>query len=137
MKKIALFLCLLLFSCSPNQSKQVKQHDYCDVEAQISWSDIFLQCEDEYLVYFYRDTCGYCQTIKNEVIDYYLSKKEAMYFVDAETKDAKFGPIKDLTGISDIESFYIFGTPFLIKTKEKKIVVYYAGMSQILEYIRA
>ena len=137
MKKIALFLCLFLFSCSLNQYKQVKQHDYCDVDAQISWSDVFNQCEDQYLVYFYSESCGYCQTIKNDVIEYYLSKKEAMYFVDSGGEDAKFGPVKDLTGIFDIESFYIFGTPFLIKTKEKKIDSYYAGMNQILEYIRS
>ena len=121
-------------SCSSKTTVKEK-YDYEEVTSEISWSETFNQREDLYLVYFYKESCGYCQSIKSKVLNYYFFKKEVMYFVDCEAGEAIYGPTKDLKGMSDISNFYIFGTPFLIKIKEKKIDSYYPGMNKILEYI--
>ena len=134
MKKIIFTLCLMLVACGQNLSTQATNYDYSDVESHIDWYDSFKQEEDDYLVYYYSPTCSHCNSIKQEVISYYLSEKESLFFVNTQL-NSKFGPTKELTGICDIESFYIFGTPFLIRVKDFRVADYYPGVTKILDYL--
>lgn len=134
MKKTILILCLALVACGQNASSKVINYDYSDVESHIDWYDSFKQEENNYLVYYYSPTCSHCNSIKQEIISYYLSEVEVLYFVNTQL-NSKFGPTKDLTGICDINSFHIFGTPFLIRVKDYKVADYYPGMSKILDYL--
>ena len=134
MKKFIFTLFLTLVACGQNQSPQLPTYDYSDVKTHIDWYDSFKQEEDDYLIYYYSPTCSHCNSIKQEVISYYLSEKEPIYFVNTQL-NSRFGPTKDLIGICDIESFYIFGTPFLIRVMNYRVADYYPGVSKILEYI--
>lgn len=136
MKKInSLVIPLLLITgCTANQSKSIKHNYHETKEALITWSDVFNQPEHDYLVYFYSERCGHCNEIKNQVIDYYLSSINAMYFVCTDI-EAVFGQQGEIIGVSNIEEFYILGTPFLIEIHEYVVMNYYAGTRAILDFI--
>ncbi len=136
MKKWILLFAVMLAGCNQGLEIKQKEYDYSDVAAFIEWSKVFNQDENDYSVYFFSVTCGHCKEIKEEILTYYFGEYEKMYFVET-SYDAVFGPPKDLTGISTIEDFYIFGTPFLINISKRTISNYYAGKAKIREYIMA
>ena len=123
----------ILTGCQPNQKTEVK-HNYHEIkDSLIPWSDVFNQPEHNYLVYFYSERCGHCNSIKNQVISYYLTTDESMYFVCTDI-DAVFGSQSDLTGVDNITDFYIFGTPFLVRLVEYAVSMYYVGATAISNY---
>ena len=128
-----LVLSLLVSSCG--QSEPIVTHNYHEIKVHlINWNDIFVQCEDYYLVYFYSERCGHCKEIKQDIISYYFKDINPLYFVCTDI-EVEIGPSKDLIGINNIDDFYIFGTPFLIEITNREISNYYAGQAQILEFI--
>ena len=138
MKKISSVVIplLLLTGCSNVKKQEIKNHNYHEIRNDlIDWVDIFNQPEHDYIVYFYSERCGHCNSIKNDIISYYQTTSKKMYFVCTDF-DAVFGQQKDLTGIDNVEDFYIFGTPFLIRLQEYIVTEYYAGTTAILNYIR-
>ena len=142
MKKLFLLSSLLLASCSLKQAENndypEDKHTYEDVcDLQIAWKEVFNQAEDEYLVYFYSEECGYCKLIKDEVIDYCQKEIYPMYFVDVLHDEDKVikKPPAIVEGISSIDELFIFGTPSLMKIKEKVVTNYYAGVQSIREFI--
>ena len=110
-------------------------HNYHEIKDRlIPWNEIFNQEEDYYFVYFYSETCGHCNDIKQDVLNYYFESINPMYFV-CTNYEAVIGPKKELYGIDNIDEFYIFGTPFMIEIKDHTILDYYAGTIEILEFI--
>ena len=138
MKKLFLvFLSLLFIGCSNNKSgASITELDYSIVKTHINWIDIFNQQEVDYFVYFYSTTCAHCRNIKQEMLNYYLSKKSYLYFLCMDKIDDRYKQPYDITGICDSNKLYIFGTPFLIEVKNYKVYQYYAGEKSILEFIR-
>ena len=135
MKLILLLATVLLSGCVPNTKSDPVTYDYSDVETQIiDWCDIFSQLEDNYSVYFYSVTCGHCAEIKQSILSYYFLNKEVMYF-SRTSEETVFGTKTDLIGVSDLEDFHIFGTPFLINVTNHTVSNYYAGVSEITNYI--
>lgn len=134
-KLICLTLPLLIITgCSPS-NKEEQNHNYHEIRDHlITWSDIFSIPSTDYLVYFYSERCGHCAEIKNRVIDYYEHTSNEMYFVCTDI-DAVYGKTIDLTGIDNVEDFYIFGTPFLTRIYQYKVKEYYAGSNAILDFI--
>ena len=125
---------LCLFGCKEESNQEIK-HNYHEIKSDlISWIDVFNQSETDYFVYFYSVRCGHCNEIKNDIIEYYYSNKNTLYFVCTDI-DSLVGPPKDLTGIDNIDDFYIFGTPFLIRVYEYMVKEYYAGTRAILNFI--
>ena len=137
MKRLFLLsISLFAISCtSPPTSQEVIEYDYCDVDKHIEWSDIFDQPESIYHVYFYSLMCGHCKEIKQEILSYYFSSFVTMYFVDVTNKESIFSKPYDVIGVNSIDSFYIFGTPFLIKIENSTVIECYAGVNQILNFI--
>ncbi|MBO6280435.1 MAG: hypothetical protein J6M95_02515 [Bacilli bacterium] len=135
MKKFLSLLLVFITGCAPvsKTSSQIN-YDYEDVGTHISWSDVFNQEDKTYLVYFYSLTCGYCKEIKQEILLFYFSTDEKMYFVETST-EAVFKKGNNLIGMKNIDDFYIFGTPFLIKIINGALSEYYSGIAQILDYI--
>ncbi len=134
-KLITLFL--LFTSCSQSGDPipvTFVEKDYSQGINHIVWDDIFNQDSEDYYVYFYSATCGHCASIKNEMINFNYSSPYEMYFLDC-TNGAKYGPIKNIEGISNLEDFYIFGTPFLAELKNRVIYKYYCGASEIRSFI--
>ncbi len=125
---------LILTGCN-NSNTAKPNHNYHETkECLISWCDVFTQEEDDYLVYFYSERCGYCNDIKQSIISFYLEEKAEMYFVCTDI-EAVFGQSTNLTGVDSIDEFYIFGTPFLIRLLDHRIESYYVGSKQILNFI--
>lgn len=127
-------LLLLLTSCNPANVFQTKEYDYDDVEAKIAWSEVFLQSEEEYSVYFYSLTCGHCKELKGDILNYCFGHYEKLYFSETD-ENTVFGSGSDLIGIDRIEDFFILGTPFLINVVNHMVSNYYAGNTKIREYI--
>ena len=135
MKPLLLFATILLSGCVPSTKSDPVTYDYSDVEShQINWSDIFSQPEDSYSVYFYSVTCGHCAEIKQNILSYYFLNKEVIYF-SKTSEETVFGSKTDLIGVSNLEDFHIFGTPFLINISNHAVSNYYAGVSEITKYI--
>lgn len=133
-KIICLLTSLCLLGCKSEKTKE-ENHNYHEIKScLLNWSDVFNQSETDYLVYFYSERCGHCNEIKNEIISYYYSTDNKLYFVCTDI-DSVIGPVKDLTGIDNIDDFYIFGTPFLIRIYEFMVKEYYAGTKAILNFI--
>ncbi len=135
MKRLFLsIICLLTVGCNNSGSAVINKYDYDDVTSKILWSDIFIQEEEYYMVYFYRVTCAHCNELKEDILNYYFINKKRMYFVEVDDT-AKYGSVGDLTLITCVEDFYIFGTPFLIEMENHKIKNYYAGVTSIRGFI--
>ena len=134
-----LFLLLSIASlvgCSTPKTSEKATYDYDDIQTHIEWNEVFSQSDSDYLVYFYSLTCGHCKEMKEDILSYYFKNKPVMYFVEtSNSKDARFGPGGELKGISDVDNFFIFGTPFLIRVITKKVSEYYSGVKQIRDYI--
>ena len=125
---------MLLVGCS-NTQKKIESHNYHEIKNDlIDWGDIFEQQEKDYLVYFYSERCGHCNSIKNDIISYYQTTTNKLYFVCTDY-DVIYGPQKDLKGIDNIDDFYIFGTPFLVRIQNYIVSEYYAGTTAILNYL--
>ena len=129
--KYLLLLPFLLLSCS----EDVTIHNYHEIrEHLISWNSVFEQSEDDYLVYFYSERCRHCNEIKQYVISFYLEGSCPMYFVCSDF-EVVLGPKKDLKGIDNIDDFYIFGTPFLVRILLHSIESYYVGVEEVKQCI--
>ena len=125
---------LLLLGCNQKSNAQVT-HNYHETKSSlIPWSDIFSQEEEDYLVYFYSELCGHCNEIKQTVISFYLKELIDMYFVCTDI-EAVFGNKKDMTGVDNVDDFYICGTPFLARIEEHQVSEYYVGSNAIVSYI--
>ena len=133
--KLLLLFTLLISGCSNTHANIIsKEYDYSDVTTHIDWIDVFSQTGDLYFVYFYSLTCGHCKEIKQEVLSYYFSSNETIYFVQAD-ENTVYGSSGELIGVSDVSNLFIYGTPFLIKLENCVIVEYYGGEKEIREYI--
>ena len=129
--KYIILLPFLLLSCS----KDIPIHNYHETRDHlISWENIFKQQENDYLVYFYSERCGHCNQIKQDIINFYLEGSYSLYFVCSDM-EVVLGPKKDLKGIDNIDDFYIFGTPFLIRILSYSVESYYAGSVEVKGYI--
>lgn len=136
MKKVFSLVIPLLTLCGcQSQNTSPAIHNYHETkEALISWPETFNQESIDYLVYFYSESCGHCNQIKQDVISFYLKHLIDMYFVCTDI-EAIFGPVSDLSGIDNIGNFYIFGTPFLTRITQHQVKEYYVGSSKVKDYI--
>lgn len=133
MKRCFLLLSTLLLASCNQTSIILITNDYDDVE-HIKWEETFSIEEKEYLVYFYSTSCGHCRELKDEIINYYFLNFEEMRFACVD-EYALYGPTSDISGVNNINDFYIFGTPFMIRVYDSTLVNYYAGVGKIREYI--
>ena len=130
-----LLIPLVLISGCQRPAETKIDHNYHETKNDlIFWDNVFAQEQDDYLVYFYSESCGHCNEIKQDVITFYLKELIDMYFVCTDI-DAVFGPTKNLIGVNTIDDFYIFGTPFLTRIKEHAVSEYYVGSNAIRNYI--
>ena len=142
MKQFILLSVLLLTSCgvtgSESQEEDEKKIDYDDLELpKIAWSDIFLKEDDKYLVYFYSEECGYCNSIKEEILDYYEMTTRKMYFIDViEDGNVVINHSFDsVIGVNDVNNLFIRGTPSLLEIENHAVLNYYAGVQTIRAFI--
>lgn len=139
MKKFLLLTFLILQICSCSSNELIIYEDNLDYdlisEFQISWNDIFNQKENEYLVYFYSQTCGYCEDIKEDILRFYKDSEICMYFVSDKENFVIGHDINNTIGCDDISSFYIIGTPTLVEVCNHSILMNLGGVSKIYDFL--
>ena len=136
-KSILLPFTLFIVACSDIQDfDKPINYDYDLIaDYQIKWNDIFKQNKEDYYLYFYSPTCGYCDQIKNDVISYFLNNKDDVYFV-VDNDDFVIGSDASKTiGVDNIDSFFILGTPSLVEISDGKVTLNIAGVKNIKEYL--
>ena len=113
MKRIVLMVFLFIIVISLLACK--KKNEYLDL-SELTESQIFTQSEDEYLVYFHKDNCNGCESIKTDVLHYnYLSSKDdnlvKIYGMNLqkedETKALIYRTYTGLSGQGDEGTFYV------------------------------
>ena len=144
-KSLFLLSTLFLLSCSIGGKGDISKSDeilankyeYAITEKdQISWEDIFAQEEKRYIVYFYSEYCGYCKMVKDEVLSYYLTNIDCMYFIDTVKQEAVYKTNSgNLIGMNSIDDFYISGTPFIAEITSHVVTNIYSGIESIRLYI--
>ncbi len=135
MSKLFKLLAFSLIISSCGSIEEPIKHNYHEIKDRLlNWNQIFEPSEDYYQIYFYSERCGHCNDIKQDILNYYFKSITAMYFVCTDY-EVILGPKSDLTGIDNVDEFYIFGTPFLVEFKDHKVDNYYVGKEQIISFI--
>lgn len=139
---ISFVLLALLTSCSSSSSEQsfsnISSGFDIPSEQQIIWSDCLNQEEDDYLVFFYSETCNHCHEIMGDVLAFSAENIIKVYFSDinkGETKIPISREIDDTVGITDINSFCIAGTPTLIEVYEGTVTANVPGKDDCLSFL--
>ena len=138
----SLVLLALLTSCSSSNSEQSNSNASSGfdipVEQQIIWTDCLSQEEENYLVFFYSETCNHCHEIMGDVIAFSEENIIKIYFSDVakgETKIPISRDVDDTLGIDDINSFFIAGTPTLIEVYEGTVTANVPGKDACLSFL--
>ena len=139
--KLIFLPCLFtLVSCQHEEtsidSKEEIEHDYDEIsDKEITWEEMFMIEKAQYLIYFYSPTCSHCKEIKNEIIDYALSK-DNFYFL-RYSDDVIIAPeIKSTIGATSIDEVAILGTPSLIEIIDGVLSSNIAGSKAILDFLK-
>lgn len=109
-------------------------YTYEDFDHISSFSQIANQSEDEYLVYYYSETCGYCNQIKTQVLNF-AGDNDAnikVYLMDAQEAYSTSFPIYDPTSGEQMT-----GTPSLITVVNGTIVHMAPGYVEVLNTLEA
>ena len=128
----------IVASCSPVSdaaiSKSIKAKQEILNTYQIPWLELLNQRENNYLVFVYSETCGYCHDMLDEIIDFALSDILPTYFINTQNNEV---PISSeyVTNISDINALSIRGTPTVIEVKEGVVISNNAGLDECLNYL--
>ena len=138
----SLVLLALLTSCSSSNSEQSNSNASSGfdipVEQQIIWTDCLSQEEEDYLVFFYSETCNHCHEIMGDVIAFSEENIIKIYFSDVakgETKIPISRDVDDTLGIDDINGFFIAGTPTLIEVYEGTVTANVPGKDACLSFL--
>lgn len=99
-----------------------KELDYDSFDHIDSFSDAMVQDEDEYLVYFYRETCSACSQIKNDVLAFADDNDANMIVYFADTAN--------IIGTNTIPN--LTGTPGIVRVRNGIIVGVETGTVPIL-----
>ena len=125
----------------------------------INYEEIFSQKESEYLIYFYRDGCTWCNKIKNGVLSYLykislpqFASSKKLYVVNLTENGTKASIFKSydgengdndgtykVNGLTTIDEMCISSTPTLIEIKEnngiKEASLLAVGATKVLNEI--
>ena len=147
MRKILFYLPIILiltsckdtinFSVSNSSISITKAYTYEDIKhLQIEWKDINNLANSTYFTYFYDEKCHYCNSIKNDIIDFAISDKVPIYFVKS-SNDIQFGTyIENTIGESNLSYIFIKGFPSLICFEKGKVSLNIYGSVDILNLIK-
>ena len=141
---LPLLMTAMFASCSPAVSEQMSKNAFSEYEVvqnnQIIWSEIFLQKEENYLVFFYSETCAHCHQIMGDVIAFSKENVAKLYYLNTKEQDIKI-PIKNdvnLTiGMSTTDALFIAGTPTIIEIKNHIVSNNIPGKDECLTYLNS
>jgi thioredoxin-related protein len=105
--------------------------EYNDFEFLSHFDNALLKEEATYLLYFYSETCGHCQNIKVDVLQFINEHQDTIkvYLVDARTVEGSHLSLD----LGDGET--LSGTPTLVVVEGGTVTEYFVGTPDILGYI--
>ena len=135
---VSLLSISLITSCTPSeesvpQYKTFKQFQVV-VDNSIEWPNILNQEENNYIIFFYSETCAYCHEMQEEVIDFAITCPLKTYFLDAVENDVPIDSDKKI-GVSNYEEASINGTPSILEVENATIVANISGIDDCLTYL--
>ena len=141
---LPVFLTAMFASCSPAASEQMSKNAFSEYEIvqnnQIIWSEIFTQTEDNYLVFFYSETCGHCHEIMGDVIAFSEAEIVRTCYLNTQEQGFKI-PINsaiELTiGISTVDELFIAGTPTILEVKNHIVTNNIAGKDECITFLNS
>ena len=135
---VSLLSISLITSCTPTeesapQNKAFKQFQVV-VDNSIEWQNILNQEENNYIIFFYSETCAYCHEMQQEVIDFAITCPLKTYFLDAVENDVPIDSDKKI-GVSNYEEASINGTPSILEIENATITANISGIDDCLTYL--
>lgn len=101
-----------LISCSTNTSFSLTERSYR--RSDIFLENVFNLEEEEYLVYFYSDSCLHCLNLKKTISDFYSTGKIAFFKVKIDSSyQGEFYPVAETIGSRSYENVFAGSTPQL------------------------
>jgi len=99
--------------------------EYTDFDHVPTYASAVTQTEDYYIVYFYRTTCGYCNQIKDFMLNFAANNTAGvkMYFLDTE----------NTTGIN---TYDVTGTPTILIIENGVVTDKAVGAVAVPEFLR-
>ena len=127
-----------LTSCSSNESSLQTTKKFKDFEVvinnSIKWPDILDQEEENYIIFFYSETCAYCHEIQQEVIDFAITCPLKTYFLDTLENAVPIDSDKKI-GVTNYEEASINGTPSILEVENATITANISGIDECLTYL--
>lgn len=128
----------LLTSCSSNESSLETTKKFKDFEVvinnSIKWPDILNQEEENYIIFFFSETCAYCHEIQQEVIDFAITCPLKTYFLDTMENEVPIDSDKKI-GVTNYEEASINGTPSILEVENATITANISGIDDCLTYL--
>ena len=108
---------------------EVNSPQYDDFDHLTSFQAIDRQAEDQYLVYYYSETCGYCSEIKDTVLKFAKNNKADLkvYIIEAGPAISGVNNIVNPNDPNDLMD----GTPSLVTVVDGRIVDLNSGATDI------
>ena len=143
MRNKILFLLLtpLLAGCYQEVNDTINQGDevlldYGDFEdLHLDWKNLFSPAKSQYFVYIYSISCGHCNHIKKEVLEFVNLNKESFYLIEYSGEIQTKSNVSETIGKEKIEEIFILGTPTLLGITNWSLSLNIAGESEILNYL--
>ncbi len=139
MKKLFLLAAMFLlgFSSCQNSDKNGPKYDYIDFDyLQIQWENFFTQEESEYYVYFYSEQCFYCESFKNDMLNF-ISLSNNCFFLLSYKPGIPIGKDEKMTvGATSIDGMWFGGTPSLVYLENKVVKNNILGVHNISSYLK-
>ena len=128
----------IVVSCSPSRettnNKNVIEQEEIIKNQSISWFDALNQKENNYIIFVYSETCGYCHDMMDEIIDFAKSEILVTYFINSQIYKVPISnEIKE--NIADINQLSILGTPTILEIDNKIVVNNIAGIDKCLNFL--
>ena len=139
---LPLLITALFTSCSPVESEQISKNAFSEykvtIDQKISWSEMFQQKEDHYLVFFYSETCTHCHEIMGDVLSFAESNIVKTYFLDIKESEVKVpisNNIDSTIGVNSIDDLFIAGTPTIVEVENLIVKANVAGTDNCLTFL--
>ena len=141
LKLLFLLSNIVLTSCQQVEEETPEQEDtitldYEDfLDIHLEWKNLFSPAKSQYFVYIYSISCGHCNQIKKEVLEFVNDHKEAFYLIEFNSDIPTKTNVAESIGKEKIEEVSILGTPTLIGVTNWAISLDIAGEKEITDYL--
>ncbi len=127
--KMMIPLVAALAACSPSAALA---YDYEDVaHLEIAWDDLLTQPFDEYDVYIYHPACGYCASIKQDILRYALEISRPPLFLLKFHEEIPIDSGAELRVVCELQDVAIRGYPTVILIRNRCVFEVVTGAQSI------